>query len=293
MGNKPDDHLLKFWWEKAIREGLEGKGHFWFLRFKLVYWASILHSTPYDATCQNKKNPLFLKEPYIRAVKGLEPPENNLRRRGIRDNINEQLDRIFLEKDGSLNFSHLTDFFLHHFAKDLDSYYKKPLENETGNAYRDQICSKLADELIKNKRKKILLIAHSMGAIIAFDTLTKYVPELKIHTLVTIGSPLGLPVVRSKIIRDLKKDNGGDHVLKTPENIQKAWYNLSDFKDRVSMSYDLKSDFQANSRNIQPEDKLVWNNYVHQGESNHHKSYGYLRCPELAEILTSFLKGRA
>jgi triacylglycerol esterase/lipase EstA (alpha/beta hydrolase family) len=62
----------------------------------------------------------------------------------------------------------------------------------------------LAETLVKHRRKKILLIAHSMGSIIAWDVLTKMVPQIKIHTLVTIGSPLGNPVVRSRILSDIK-----------------------------------------------------------------------------------------
>jgi hypothetical protein len=35
-------------------------------------------------------------------------------------------------------------------------------------------------------------------------------------------------------------------------------------------------------------DKVVYNNYEYNGKKNPHKIYGYLRTPELAEIIHAF-----
>jgi hypothetical protein len=78
--------------------------------------------------------------------------------------------------------------------------------------------------------------------------------------------------------------------LKTPENITRHWFNLSDYKDRVAFNYKLKDDFLPNSRAIAPQDKLIWNNYEYKEVRNPHKSYGYLRCPEMSEITREFYK---
>ena len=289
MGNKPEFRQLQDWWLSAIREGLEGRGRFHFMKFNLVYWASVLYKYPYNKNLKDKKNPLYLKEPYIKETKTNTSSQNSDRRKRVRDQINEQLDKIFLEDDGSLNFSHITDFIIRHFLKDLDAYYSD-LPDENGNYAREMICRELAETLYKNRRKKIFLIAHSMGSIIAWDVLTKYVPHVKIHTLVTIGSPLGIPIVRGRIITDMKKILPDYPAPGTPDNIQKNWYNLSDFKDRVAMSYDLDDDYLPNKREIRPQDILVHNNYQYNGEDNYHKSYGYLRCPEMANIIADFYR---
>lgn len=281
MGNKPDIKQLQFWWQCAIREGLEGKGRFYFLKFRLVYWASILNDFPLT----------IIKEPYMRAENKNIPHQNSEMRKRIRDQINEQLDKIFLEKDGSLNFNRITDFIIHHFLKDLDAYYAD-LPDEKDRIKRDMICQELALTLHKNRRKKILLVAHSMGSIIAWDVLTSYVPHVKIHTLVTIGSPLGIPVVKSRIISELKKSFPDYSVPVTPENIQHNWFNLADFKDRVAFNYDLKDEFLPNKKQVSPKDILVHNNYEYENNENHHKSYGYLRCPEMANIITEFYSSR-
>ena len=291
MGNKPEHRLLEKWWKSAILEGLGKKEYFFLMQFKLVYWASILHPRPYNLYCLDKKDPLCLKEPYHKKVNHSEPEARSEFRKKIRDHFNEQLDRIFIEKDGSPNFNHISDFMVRHLAKDLHVYFKE-LADINGENPRDRICRELAEVLYKNRKKEIFLIAHSMGSIIAWDVLTKYVPDVKIHTLVTIGSPLGIPIVRSRILSEINMKNNKKPVLETPGNIQYKWYNLSDFKDRVAISYDLKSDFLPNSRQVQPEDMLVYNNYEHEGDANHHKSYGYLRCKEMSGLIYRFLKSR-
>ena len=287
MGNKPHAQQLQRWWKAAILEGLKGRRQSRFLKFQLVYWASILHEIPLDLDT--------LKEPYVTGIPLEGSGEISERQEWLRDHLNEQLDKIFLEEDGSLNFSHLTDFIIRHFVQDLDAYYNKLSYGNSKESPRELICRQLSETLNKNRRKKILLIAHSMGSIITWDVLTKYNPHVKIDTLVTIGSPLGLPVVRSKMYSHANiNDSGGNEnpVLKTPENIIKNWYNLSDFKDRVAINYDLNNDFLPNSHMVQPEDILVRNNYEYKNDENHHKSYGYLRCPEMAVIVKEFLRWR-
>ena len=290
LGNKPPEELLGPWWKAAIHEGLENRGRFPFLRFRMVYWASYLHPEPFSPFIRDRRNPLFLKEPYVRGDVRPDAGRNREMALRLRDQVNQQLDRIFLESDGRLNFNGLTDFILRHFIRDLDSYYREIPLRGGSEPVSELICRRLAEMLRKHRRKKILLIAHSMGSIIAWDVLTRYVPEVKIHTLVTIGSPLGIPVVRGRMLARIPREQGASPVLRTPENIQAGWYNLADFKDRVAINYDLRNEFAPNNRGVLPRDLLVYNNYEYAGERNAHKSYGYLRCPEMAEILHGFLR---
>lgn len=280
MGNKPERKQLEKWWKAAIHEGLEKTIRYRFIRFQLVYWASIIHEKPIKIS--------DLKEPYQRGMTISSDPVEISFKRKVRDEINNQIDNIFLEKNGSLNFTHLTDFILKHFAGDLDRYYNGTIKEENKYRTRELVCEQLSEKLFKNRRKKIMLIAHSMGSIIAWDVLNKYVPDIGIDTLVTIGSPLGLPFVRGRLLMELANNEGSSPILKTPENIRTNWFNLSDFRDRVAMSYDLRNDFLPNSRHIQPMDMLVENNYIFDDKSNHHKSYGYLRCREMSRIISDF-----
>ena len=292
LGNKPERILLQEWWKSAIREGLEGHGRFRFLRFRLVYWASVLHPDALSTAVSDKSNPLYLKEPYVRGAKDYLHKDWKEDKKNFRNSLNDQLEKLFLEKDGSLNFSGLTDFILRHFLKDLDAYYRTdPLPAGIEHP-RERICRTLAETLQKHRRSKILLIAHSMGSIIAWDVLTGWVPHIKIHTLVTIGSPLGNPVIRGRMLSGIETLSNETPVLKTPENIMHGWYNLSDYKDRVAVSYNLNDEFLPNRRMVRPEDQIIWNNYEYLGERNPHKSYGYLRCPEMSKIIRDFYKSK-
>ena len=57
------------------------------------------------------------------------------------------------------------------------------------------------------------------------------------------------------------------------------------------MDYTLNDDYEENSRNVRVIDKVVYNNYKYKKIKNHHKSFGYLRTAEMAEIISEFLKG--
>jgi hypothetical protein len=133
-----------------------------------------------------------------------------------------------------------------------------------------------------------------MGSIIAYDVLTQLVPDVKIDTFVTIGSPLGLPIIMNKISLEQHKNLSPGLKVTAPENISRYWYNLSDLRDKVAMNYNLGDDYKKNSKGIKPIDAVVYNNYENNGESNPHKSYGYLRTPEMAKIIDEFLnRGRS
>ena len=68
------------------------------------------------------------------------------------------------------------------------------------------------------------------------------------------------------------------------------WTNLADRRDPVSLDIRLRDDYDENDRGVKVKDDLVYNDYVNgEGEGNAHKSYGYLRTPELTSIVKKFL----
>jgi hypothetical protein len=93
-------------------------------------------------------------------------------------------------------------------------------------------------------------------------------------------------------IAALRKSKG----LKTikpavPEGITDSWINMSDLRDRIALDHTLEDDYQANSRGLRVRDIYVFNDYEMDGNPNPHKSFGYLRTPEMAEIIDGFLEG--
>ena len=142
----------------------------------------------------------------------------------------------------------------------------------------------------KYENDEILLIGHSMGSIISYDVLTFLLPEVNIHTFVTIGSPLGFPVIQGKIASEWNSKKLVPAKLKTPPGVVKHWYNFADLKDKVALIYQLNKNYQANWRGVTPEDFVVFNDYHNEIEANHHKSFGYLRAKEFSKVLHTFAK---
>ena len=291
LRNKPPERVLRRWWKKSIREGLHATGHpHWFFRFDLVYWADLLHPVPFNPRISDKNHPLHLKAPYLPAKESA-PKKTSRLRKAVLDTLLKEIDKIFLNDDLSINFEAITDHIIRRYFEDLDAYYSKSISDNQDNERpaKDLIREELARVLRKHRRKKILLIAHSMGSIIAYDVLTITAPDIQIDTLVTIGSPLGIPIIEKKCMTE-QSESKPTQKLRTPDNITRAWYNYSDLRDKVALDYTLGDDYEPNSKSIRPVDQEIYNNYEFDGEGNPHKSYGYLRTPKLAEVIHSFIR---
>ncbi len=291
LGNKVPENVLTRWWESSIIEGLGRKvQESPSFDFQLVYWANFLHPVPEDPTIDDKKHHLYVSDPYIPASHFQQEEKGSDFRKKLLDYLGGQMERIFLNEDLSINFSSISDFIIHHFFSDLEVYYHSDegAHITAGLPIREQVCRHLADQLRQHKRKEILLIAHSMGSIIAYDVLTRYAPDIEIDTLVTIGSPLGIPIIRSRIGAEMMKDSSETPVLKTPENVKNGWYNFTDMRDKIGFFSNLEDDFEANSGGVKVVDQTVFNNYDYRGEKNPHKAFGYLRTPETADIIDEF-----
>lgn len=291
LGNKPPKKTLKKWWKKSIREGLKAMGHpRFFFRFELVYWADLLHPVPLNPKILDKKDSAYLKEPYLPG-QAIEKKQPSKLRQKFLDYLEKQIDKIFLNKDFSLHFAAVSDLIMRRFFRDLDAYYSQTCLNIHGSEHlaKEVIRQQLAHIIRKHKNKDILLIGHSMGSIIAYDVLTQTVPDVKIDTFITIGSPLGLPIIMSKIASEQKQVLIKNARLNAPENVVSNWFNFSDLRDRVALNYNLNDDYAENSRGIRVIDKIVYNNYENNSKKNPHKIYGYLRTPELSQVVDEFL----
>ena len=288
LGNKPPKDILKDWWEKSILEGLN-KYNFPArdLEFELVYWADILNKEPLLPEETNKLSSLYLAERYVPEPIPL-PEEPPGFRKKAADYLEKYYEKILVNGVMSLNHPSLTDLFIHFSLRDLEAYYSSSTIYYQGvkRLVRDVMIERLTDVLHKHKKKEILLVAHSMGAIIAHDVLTDHIADINIDTLVTIGSPLGQKYVLNKITSE--QEGNLKNKLKVPECIGKNWYNLSDLEDQVAFTHTLSEIYECNSKGLKVIDKLVKNNYMISGNRNPHKSYGYLRTREFAEIFSEF-----
>jgi len=259
-------------------------------KFELVYWADLVYDDPYNPSMADRENLLFLEEPYLAGTEEKSAPQDDSLRRRVLEFVEEQLDRLLLNADLSINYSRLSDRIMYHYFRDLELYYGNNFVNSQGQPIevKKAIRERLANVLRKYKGYSIMLIGHSMGSIIAYDVLTFMMQDHRIDTLVTIGSPLGFPVLQGKIAEEWKRKQPEVHKLKTPPGIRKHWYNFADLRDKVALIWQLRKQFDANAHEVSPVDFAVQNDYSNGNEANPHKSYGYLRTEAFARVLSEF-----
>lgn len=295
LGNKPIAPVLEEGWLKAIHEGLGriGKPHRT-IPLKMVYWADISHADPLDPAVDDPESPQFLKEPYTPGRHGDRPVEKPRRFRPfLLKFLERHLDKLFLRKNMAETFPAISEKMMERYFTELDLYYTdvcRSLQNEDCSA-KAAIQDRLREVLQNYAGYEILLLSHSMGSIIAFDTLWPPPCTVPIHTFITMGSPLGLPPI---VARNFQAQQAVFPHLKkpqTPDCVQLHWYNLSDRGDTVALDHTLRDDYAMNRHGVKALDLLVDNDYEINGHANPHKSYGYLRTAEVAEMIDTFLSG--
>lgn len=264
LSNKPPEPDLAEWWLQAILEGLrvnEGIDDAP-VRFSSVYWADVMYPEP-------DTNPDAYREAKPGAIKTYQDSWRDF----VRAKLFDWKDDILEAAKENFGFNEIADAVLRHKLQDLSRYYEE-------DPIRTELRRRLRDRIVEHDGERIMIVAHSMGTIIAYDVLRalgKDHPRLIVDHFVTLGSPLGLPHVKHKIALE-------NPLVRTPSIVQK-WSNFADKRDPVAFDTHLSGDYAANSRGVRVEDDLIYNDW---GGINH-KSYGYLRSPEVSRIFRNFI----
>ncbi|MFI6393953.1 trypsin-like peptidase domain-containing protein [Nonomuraea sp. NPDC050547] len=82
---------------------------------------------------------------------------------------------------------------------------------------------------------QVVLVAHSLGTVVAMDLLTRLPAALEVPLLVTLGSPLGLDAVQGRLL------SGGPH---RPDRVGQ-WLNVWSQSDPVSIGCPLEDDWKG------------------------------------------------
>ncbi len=264
LSNKPAPNVLAEGWKNAIVEGLQKNEGIEdsSIKFESVYWADVMYDKP-------DQDPDLYKLAAKGALKTYEENWLDSVREGAFDWGGDILDAM----KKSLGFDKTADSVLKHKLKDLSLYY----EDEN---IRNELQGRLRAKVLENQENRIMLLSHSMGTIIAYDVLRAVgneFPRLVIDHFVTLGSPLGLPHVKYKISK-------GNSVMRTP-SVVKRWSNFADRRDPVSLDATLAGDYKPNDSGVKVMDDLIANDWG----GKYHKSYGYLRAPEVSRIIRNFI----
>jgi hypothetical protein len=125
-----------------------------------------------------------------------------------------------------------------------------------------------------------IIVAHSMGTVIAYDCLKRVADCGRIDGLITIGSPLGLDEVQDQLQPGWSREDGFPGVAVTGK-----WFNLFDRLDPVcGFDAQLANDYRRSGRE-QIEDIPVQNDGVWR-----HSATKYLRQPRFTAALRQLLQ---
>lgn len=268
LSNKPKKNQLAEWWEQAIREGLGVDRNIPrdAINFHSVYWADVTNpGGPQDPVPKDDA----YKEAAPGEIKRYKDSWIDYLRAQTLDVIGDAVDAM----KELFGMTATANEVLEKKLPDLHLYY-------TDKAVRDELRGRLSKVVTDNKGKRIMVVAHSMGSIIAYDVLREIGrgdPDCMVDHFVTIGSPLGLPHVKYKILKE-------SPLIRTP-SIVKKWTNLADRRDPVAVDIYLKDDYAENRAGVRVRDDLIMNDWG----GIHHKSYGYLRCPEFTDLVRAFI----
>ena len=115
-----------------------------------------------------------------------------------------------------------------------------------------------------------IIIGHSLGSIVAYECLCAH-PEWNVHTLVTLGSPLGVSPLIFESLTPQPQDGKGIY-----PNVKK-WFNIAD-----------KGDIVALEKELSPRFSNVVDRSVHNGWESH-SAKRYLNTKETGEVIASGL----
>ena len=300
LNNKPPKATLETWWKEALVEGLEKNHQIQkpTFNFKLVYWADLIYKYPFHHDANYPLDDLYNHWPYTPLPVSQKPPKYDetfidYLREGIGGLLGRGVDRL---RQG-LGVDPIADKVLERLFDDLSSYYDDRADDGDPPAMimnRQQVLEvvkkvlrdELKNVLLEHSTDEIMLIAHSMGSIIAYDVLLDLEQnntQLSNLHLMTIGSPLGLYFVKAEIIRE--RGEG----LRTPTTVCQ-WVNYADKRDIVAVDAHLSDDYQPNQKQVRVQDDLIINSYTKpDGKPDYHSEYGYLRTPELSLQVKEFL----
>jgi hypothetical protein len=173
-------------------------------------------------------------------------------------------------------------------ANEIDRYF-----NNT-----DDIASKVRGLLKQTLRPMleqqddVLVIGHSLGSVIAYDTLWELTHQEGITGKVdflTLGSPMGMHYIRRRLLGM----NG--HEEKSYPAMVRRWINLSAEGDVTALNQNLKETFYPMLElglveSIEDHCHGIYNYFRSDTGLNSHRSYGYLVSPAVGSIIADWWK---
>ena len=171
--------------------------------------------------------------------------------------------------------------------RETERYFQN--QDGIGTRVREHIKAPLRQAFAAGDR--VLIIGHSMGAVIAYDALWELTHleanAGKVDLFLTLGSPLGMRFVQDRVL-GFRSQNG----QRFPCNIR-HWVNIAAHGDLTALDPDVHDDFrpmldQGCVESIEDRQRGVFNYFRNERGLNVHRSYGYLVEQHVARTILAW-----
>ncbi len=187
-----------------------------------------------------------------------------------------------------------------HFLIDLipNSAIKANIKGTEHYFFNLKKCAEGVRDMTKNPLReafvagdRILLIGHSMGSIIAWDSLWELwhgeENSGRVDLFLSLGSPLGMRYVRDRLLGAKAEP---EH--RYPGNIRR-WLNIASVGDLIALDGGVSGDFDEMKRlglvdSIEDENQGVYCWFRNNEGLNVHRSYGYLANPNVGKAIADW-----
>jgi hypothetical protein len=172
-------------------------------------------------------------------------------------------------------------------ANEISRYF----DNTDNVAQKIRDLFKLTLRPMLENQDEVLVIGHSLGSVIAYDTLWELSRKDGVKgkvDLLTLGSPMGMHYIQ----RRLQGMNDGRNKKSYPDLIRK-WINLSAEGDVTALSRNFNECFhpmldQGLVESIEDHCHGIYNYFRTDEGLNCHRSYGYLVNPAVGHIIADW-----
>ena len=253
LGNKPTQAVLRCQWDNALFGRAMGK------RTRLAYWVNRdRYPTPEPGTCDDRDQGPTLKPAQQRVLRALgteaAPDLLDLANAVAGTPAEAALLKTMLKELGATTPRATLDparrGLLDTFNRILLRLISVALLQDVHDFFFDRTRREVMERSLLERMGPdggpFVVISHSLGSVIAYEVLRKLDPARHdVALFVTLGSPLGLPSVRSMFKRSLK-EQGLPKRDKLPfPACVRHWYNVADRQDPVALDGNLSDDIDT------------------------------------------------
>lgn len=171
--------------------------------------------------------------------------------------------------------------------RETERYFRN--QDGVGTRVRELLKAPLRQAFAAGDR--VLVIGHSMGAVIVYDALWELTHleanPGKVDLLLTLGSPLGMRFVQDRLLGFHDPDE-----RRFPCNIR-HWVNIAAHGDLTALDPEIRNDFlpmleQGCAESIEDRHRGVFNYFRNDKGLNEHRSYGYLVEQHVARAILAW-----